>query len=271
MASSAAVIAGANGAMERDYEFATVIRAADLPDPASLGRQAAERAARRLNPRKVKSQAVPVVFEPRVAGSIVRHLVSAISGPAVARGTTFLKDSMGERIFAEGISIVEDPLREGGLRSRAFDAEGIAVQPRRLIDRGVLTTWLLDCASARQLGLQTDRARGARRLVGRPRPPPPMPMSSPARSPEDLIRDIKRLLRHRDDGHGHQPRDRRLQPGRCGLLDRERRDRLAGQRGHDRRHPAEHVRGADAGERLSFRYGIDAPTLRIEGMTVAGQ
>jgi len=106
---SVAVIAGANGAMERDYEFATVIRAADLPDPASLGRQAAERAVRRLRPRKVKSQAVPVVLEPRVAGSIIRHLVSAISGPAVARGTTFLKDRMGERIFAEGISIVEDP------------------------------------------------------------------------------------------------------------------------------------------------------------------
>ena len=110
--------------MERDYEFATVVRAKDLPDPAALGRRAAERAARRLNPRKVKSQSVPVVLDPRVAGSIVRHLASAISGPAVARGTTFLKDQLGERIFAPGVTIVDDPLRPHGLRSRGLRCRG---------------------------------------------------------------------------------------------------------------------------------------------------
>ena len=149
------MIAGADGGMERDYEYRTVVRARDLPDPAEIGRTAAERAAARLNPRKVKSRAVPIVLDPRVAGSVVRHLAGAISGPAVARGTTFLKERLGERVFAPGVSIVDDPLRPEGLRSRAFDAEGIRAERRRLVDQGVLTTWLLDCASARQLGLST--------------------------------------------------------------------------------------------------------------------
>src|SRR5918996_4998982 len=151
----ASVIAAANGAMERDYEYRTVVRARDLPDPAGIGRTAAERAVARLNPRKSESKAVPVVFDPRVAGSMVRHLASAISGPAVARGTTFLKDRLGQAVFASGVTVVDDPLRPDGLRSRAFDAEGIRAEPCRLVDQGVLTAWLLDCASARPLGLST--------------------------------------------------------------------------------------------------------------------
>ena len=162
----ASVIAGANGAMERDYEYRAVVRARDLPDPAEIGRKAAERAVARLNPRKSKSKAVPIVFDPRVAGSIVRHLTSAISGPAVARGTTFLKDKLGEAVFATGVTIVDDPLRPDGLRSRAFDVEGVRTERRRVVDQGVLTTWLLDCASARQLGLSTTAHARTRRLLG---------------------------------------------------------------------------------------------------------
>ena len=114
---------------------------------------------------------MPVVFDPRVAGGIVRHLASAISGPAVARGTTFLKDRLGERVFAPGVTIVDEPLRPDGLRSRGFDAEGIAATPRKLIDDGVLTTWLLDCASARQLGLETT-GHAARGVSSPPSPAP---------------------------------------------------------------------------------------------------
>jgi PmbA protein len=269
---SAAVIAGSNGAMERDYEFATVIRAADLPDPATLGRQAAERAARRLNPRKVRSQAVPVVFEPRVAGSIVRHLVSAISGPAVARGTTFLKDSLGERIFAEGISIVEDPLRERGLRSRAFDVEGIAVQRRLLIDRGVLTTWLLDCASARQLGLQPT-GHAVRGVSSAPSPAPANAYVEPGTiGPEDLISDIQSgfyVTEMMGMGINYVTGD--YSRGAAGFWIEN--GEIAS--------PVSEVTIAGTlqsmflaltpASDLSFRYGIDAPTLRIEGMTVAGQ
>jgi PmbA protein len=269
---SAAVIAGEGGAMERDYEFATVIRAVDLPDPATLGREAAERAVRRLNPRKVRSQAVPVVFEPRVAGSIIRHLVSAISGPAVARGTTFLKDSMGDRIFAEGISIVEDPLREGGLRSRAFDVEGIAAQPRRLIDRGVLTTWLLDCASARQLGLQPT-GHAVRGVSSAPSPAPANVHVEPGTiSPQDLIRDIPAgfyVTEMMGMGINYVTGD--YSRGAAGFWIEN--GEIAS--------PVSEVtiagtlqsmfQALTAASDLSFRYGIDAPTLRIEGMTVAGQ
>ena len=141
------VVARDNGPMERDYDHVAKIRAADLPDPVEVGRKAATRAARRINPKKIKSQAVPVVFDPRVAGSVVRHLVTAISGQSVSCGTTFLKEKLGEQVFAKEITIVDDPWLNDGLRSRAFDAEGIPTTERKLIDQGVLTTWLLDCAS----------------------------------------------------------------------------------------------------------------------------
>jgi PmbA protein len=269
---SASVIAGANGAMERDYEFATVIRLADLPDPAALGRQAAERAARRLHARKVKSQAAPVVFEPRVAGSVVRHLASAISGPSVARGTTFLKDRMGERIFAEGVTIVEDPLRPDGLRSRAFDAEGIAVQRRNLIDRGVLTIWLLDLASARQLGL-APTGHAVRGVSAAPSPAPANVHVEPGEiSPEDLIRDIKSgfyVTEMLGSGINYITGD--YSRGAAGFWIEN--GELAA--------PVSEVTIAGTlqgmfetltpASDLSFRYGIDAPTLRIEGMTIAGQ
>ena len=269
---SASVIAGANGAMERDYEFATVIRLADLPDPAALGRQAAERASRRLHARKVKSQAAPVVFEPRVAGSVVRHLASAISGPSVARGTTFLKDRMGERIFAEGVTIVEDPLRPDGLRSRAFDAEGIAVQRRNLIDRGVLTIWLLDLASARQLGL-APTGHAVRGVSSAPSPAPANVHVEPGEiSPEDLIRDIKSgfyVTEMLGSGINYITGD--YSRGAAGLWIEN--GELAA--------PVSEVTIAGTlqgmfetltpASDLSFRYGIDAPTLRIEGMTIAGQ
>lgn len=269
---SVAVIAGANGAMERDYEFATVTRAADLPDPAALGRQAAERAVRRLKPRKVRSQAVPVVLEPRVAGSILRHLVTAISGPAVARGTSFLKDRMGERIFAEGISIVEDPFRPDGLRSRAFDAEGIAAQRRRLIERGVLTTWLLDCASARQLGLPPT-GHAARGVSSAPSPAPAnLYLEAGSLSPQDMIRDIESgfyVTEMMGMGINYVTGD--YSRGAAGFWIEN--GEIAS--------PVSEVTVAGTlqsmfqaltpASDLSFRYGIDAPTLRIEGMTVAGQ
>jgi PmbA protein len=269
---SASVIAGANGTMERDYEFANVIRAADLPDPAKLGQEAAERTARRLNPRKVKSQAVPVVFEPRVAGSMIRHLVSAISGPAVARGTTFLKDQMGERIFAEGVSIVEDPLRADGLHSRAFDAEGLAVRRRKLIDQGVLTTWLLDCSSARQLGL-APTGHAVRGVSSSPSPAPSNVYFEPgAISPKDLMQDIKNgfyVTEMMGSGINYVTGDYSRGAAGFWIEDGE----IAS--------PVSEVTIAGTlqaifqalmpANDLSFRYGIDAPTLRIEGMTVGGQ
>src|SRR3982074_2215440 len=119
-------IAGEGTGMEQDYDFSSAIHAADLTAPELIGRSAGERAVRRLNPRKVTTRRVPVVFDPRIAGSLVGHLASAINGSAIARKTSFLKDRMGERLFAPGIAIVDDPLRRRGLRSHPFDGEGVA-------------------------------------------------------------------------------------------------------------------------------------------------
>ena len=123
--------------------------------PASIGRSAGERAVARANPRKVATCKVPVVFDPRVAGSLVGHVVSAANGASIARKTSFLKDRLGQQLFAKGIRIVDDPLRVRGLRSQSFDAEGVVTKKLAVIDDGVLTSWLLDSATARELGLTT--------------------------------------------------------------------------------------------------------------------
>jgi PmbA protein len=152
---SASVLAGSGAGMERDYDYTSAVHASDLEDAVAMGKRAGERAVRRLNARKVQTCRVPVIFDPRVAGSLLRHLVGAASGPAVARGTSFLKDKRGARIFAEGITIIDDPHRRRGLRSKPFDAEGVRNRRRAIVAAGVLETWFLDLASARQLGLES--------------------------------------------------------------------------------------------------------------------
>src|SRR3546814_4048337 len=111
--------------MERDWDYEAKTHFDELPDPAQIGRKAGERAVKRLNPRKLDSGAMPIVFDPRVATSLVGHLASAVNGAAVARGTSFLKDKLGQMVFASGIRIVDDPLRRRGFRPRWFDMEGL--------------------------------------------------------------------------------------------------------------------------------------------------
>ena len=166
---SVSAIAGEGTAMERDYDYSSAVHFADLKSPEEAGASAGRRAARRLSPRKVKSQAVPVMFENRIAGSLLGHLAGAISGAAIARGTSFLKERMGQKIFSPGIVISDDPLRRRGLGSRPFDGEGLAVRARDFVADGVLTGWLLDLRSARQLGL-SPQGNGARGLSSPPGP-----------------------------------------------------------------------------------------------------
>jgi PmbA protein len=166
---SVSAIAGEGTAMERDYDFSSAVHFADLKAPEEVGASAGRRAARRLSPRKVKSQAVPVMFENRIAGSLLGHLAGAISGAAIARGTSFLKERMGQKIFSPGIVISDDPLRRRGLGSRPFDGEGLGVRARDFVADGVLTGWLLDLRSARQLGL-SPQGNGARGLSSPPGP-----------------------------------------------------------------------------------------------------
>jgi PmbA protein len=140
-------IAGEGTAMETDYDFSSALHGADLKAPELVGRSAGERAAARLNPRKVSTRKVPVVFDPRVANSLVNHLANAINGSAVARRTSFLKDKLGAELFGPGINVIDDPLRLRGLRSRPFDAEGVAGARLAIVGNGVLKTWLLDSAT----------------------------------------------------------------------------------------------------------------------------
>jgi PmbA protein len=118
---SATALAGSGTGMQRDYDYSSAVHLADLDDPAQIGRNAGERAVRRLNPTRPRTGKLPVVFDPRVAASLLGHLAGAINGAGVARGTSFLKDSMGQRLFPAGITIVDDPHRRRGLRSRLFD------------------------------------------------------------------------------------------------------------------------------------------------------
>lgn len=159
------VIAERDGAMERGGESRSTRHLSDLPGAEHIGRTAGERAAARVGPRKIASTTAPVIFDNRMAGQIVSPALGAISGPSIARGTSFLKDRMGQRVFAPGVTLIDDPFRPRGMGSTPFDDEGVAVERRALFDDGVLTTWLLNSASARQLGLETT-GHASRGLAG---------------------------------------------------------------------------------------------------------
>jgi PmbA protein len=166
---SCAVLGGEGTAMERDYEWSSAVHLEDLMPAARVGRNAGKFAVRRLNPRKARSARVPVIYDRRVSGGLIGHLAGAINGRAVARGTSFLKDRMGDKIFADGIRILDNPLRKRGLGSRPFDAEGLPTKRYAVIDDGRLTTWLLDLAAARQLKLKPT-GHAARGTSGPPSP-----------------------------------------------------------------------------------------------------
>lgn len=150
---SAVTIGGVGSGMQRDYAQRSARHLADLPLPEEIGRLAGERTVARLNPEIPRSGRMPVLFDPRVGASLVGHLVAAMSGPAIASRASFLLGREGEAIFPEAIELVEDPHRPRALRSRPFDGEGLACAPRKLVERGMPDGWLLDVASANKLGL----------------------------------------------------------------------------------------------------------------------
>ena len=159
------VIAQKDGAMERGGESRSTRHLSDLPGADQIGRTAGERAVARVGPRKIASTTAPVIFDNRMAGQIVSPALGAISGPSIARGTSFLKDRLGQRVFAPGVTLIDDPFRPRGMGSTPFDDEGVAVERRALFDDGVLTTWLLNSAAARQLGLEST-GHASRGLAG---------------------------------------------------------------------------------------------------------
>ena len=188
---STSMIGGAGTEMENDYEYNSVVHLSDMMEPETVGRTAGERVMRRLGPRKVASQAVPIVYEQRIASSLVGHLAGAINGSSVARRSSFLQEQMGEAVFGRGISIIDDGHKRRGHSSRPFDAEGISTGELAVIEDGLLKTWLLDLRSARQLGLETT-GHAARGTGGPPSPRQSNLNMMPGKvSPEDLMADIE--------------------------------------------------------------------------------
>jgi PmbA protein len=268
---SVSVLGGSGTQMERDYDFASAVYAGDLRDPGEIGRSAGEKAVKRLGARKMPTGKYPVVFDPRVSRSLISHMLGAISGPSIARGTSFLKDKLGQRIFPEAITITEDPHRQRGLRSKPFDAEGIPNQRRALIDRGVLTTWLLDLRSARQLGLHTT-GHAARGTSSAPAPAATNIWLEPgAVEPKELMADIAsgfyitELMGMGVNGvTGDYSRGAAgfwIEKGEIAFPVSEM--TIAG-------NLKDMFARLVAANDLEFRTGADAPTVRIDDMTVAG-
>jgi PmbA protein len=264
-------IAGEGTGMERDYDYSSAIHAGDLADPENIGRSAGERATRRLNPRKVQTRKVPVVFEPRVAGSLVGHLSSAINGAAIARGTSFLKDKLGQKIFASGIEIIDDPLRKRGLGSHPFDAEGVAPERRALVKDGVLTTWILDCASARELGLKTT-GHAQRGVSSTPSPGASnLHLAPGAITPEQMIKDIEDGFYITDlIGMGVNLVTGDYSRGASGFWIEKGELTYPVSEVTIAGHLNEIFASLTPANDLKFRYRTNAPTVRVEGLTVAG-
>ena len=269
---SASVIAGEGTEMERDYDYTAAVFAADMDSPEAIGKSAGEKAVKRLNPQKAETSAVPIVFDTRVSKSLIGHLSSAVNGSSIARGTSFLKDKMGERIFPEGINIIDDPLRKRGLKSRPFDGEGIATRRIPLIEDGQLKTWVLDLRSARQLGLQST-GHASRGTSSAPSPSSSNLYLEPGEmSPEELMADIKQGLYVNElIGFGINGVTGDYSRGASGFWIEN--GKIS--------YPVSEVTIAgnlndmfanlSRANDLEFRFGIDAPTVRIEGMTVAGR
>ena len=265
-------IAGDGTGMERDYDFSSTLHASDLENAQAIGRRAGERAVERLNPRKVTTRRVPVVFDSRISGSMVGHLASAANGSSIARKTSFLREKLGEKIFASGIHIIDDPLRHRGLRSRPFDAEGIAGRSRHLVEDGVLKTWILDCTTARELSLETT-GHAQRGVSSTPSPGPSnLHLAPGGKSPDELIADIADGFYITDMiGMGVNLVTGDYSRGASGFwIENGARTypvsevTIAG-------HLSEMFASLVPANDLVFRYGTNAPTLRVEGMTVAGQ
>jgi PmbA protein len=263
---SATALAGEGTGMQRDYDYHSATFLADLEDAAAIGRRAGEQAVARLNPRRPATAKLPVLFDPRVAGGLIGHLAGAISGAGVARGTSFLKDSLGERIYAPGIYIYDEPRRLRGARSKPFDAEGVPTANSTLIEDGVLTTWLLDSRSARQLGLKTNgHSNGGSPGLSNAYLAPGK--HSPAELMADVVEGIyvTELL-----GMGVNGLTGDYSRGAAGFMIRN--GALA--------EPVAEITIAGnlkqmflnltPANDLRFRRAVDSPTVRIDGMTVAG-
>lgn len=267
---SASVLAGAGNDMQRDYAYHSARHLSRLEDAGIVGARAGARAVARLSPGRIESGPLPVVFDPRVGSSLLGHLIGAIAGQSITRKTSFLLDALGSRVFGAGVSVLDDPHRPHGLRSRPFDGEGLPVSPVCIVDDGMLETWLLDSGSARQLGLEPT-GHAARGVGGGPGVSPSnLHMAAGHMPPETLIGGIKRGVYITElIGMGVNGVTGDYSRGAAGFLIED---------GELTRPVAEFTIAGNLKDMflaltpandLDFRYGINVPTLLVEGMTVA--
>lgn len=268
---SASVIAGEGTDMERDYDYGSAVYMEDLPSPEEIGKSAGERAVKRLGARKMKTTHVPVIYDPRVSGGLVRHLVGAINGAAIARGTSFLKESMGEAVFSPGINIIDDPLRPRGPSSKPFDGEGFLTNRKTLIEDGKLTTWVLDLASARQLGLEST-GNASRGTGGPPSPGTSnVYLEAGEPSPEELMADIEEGFYITElIGMGINGLTGDYSRGASGFWIEKGKIAFPVSEMTIASNLKDMFKTLRPANDLVFRFGTDAPTIRVEGMTVAG-
>jgi len=268
---STSVVAGEGTKMERDYDFSSSRHREDLGDASAIGKEAARRALSRLNPKRPRSCQVPVIFDPRVSRSLLGAFAGAINGSSVARGTSFLKEKMGKTIFASGMTIIDDPHRKRGLASKPFDGEGVANVKRIMVEDGVLNGWFLDMRSATKLGLSTTGH--ASRGMGSPPSPGStnLYIEAGSHTPKQLMEDIPSGFYVTETfGMGVNLVTGDYSQGAAGFWIEN--GQLA--------YPVSEITIAGKlddmfaqitpANDLVFRYGSNAPTLRIERMTVAG-
>ena len=268
---SVSVLAGNGTNMERDYDFSSAHHKSDLADAASIGKSAASRTLKRLNPKKARSCRVPVVFDPRVSRQLLGIFASAISGAAIARGSSFLKDDMGKEIFPHGISIIDDPHIKRGQGSKPFDGEGVRGRKTSLVEGGALKTWLLDVRTANKLGLATT-GHASRGLASPPSPSASnLYLENGTVSPADLIKDIKSGFYVTETfGMGVNTTTGDYSQGASGFWIENgviawpvSEITIAG-------HLRDMFKNLSPANDLTFRYATNAPTLRVDSMTIAG-
>jgi PmbA protein len=268
---SASVLAGDGDDKERDYDWRSARHLSDLDSAEAIGRRAGERAVRRLNPGTLKSGSMPVVLDKRVGGSIIGQLIGAISGSAIARKTSYLLDDLGAQLFDSSLSIVDDPLRIRGLSSRVFDGEGLPTARRMIIEKGVLTGWLMESAAARQLGLKPT-GNASRGVSGAPGTSPSnVHLEGGTISVAELIADIKEgVFIHEFSGHGANPVTGDYSMGAAGHRIENGEITTAVSEFTIAGNMKDMFKALSAANDLEFIRSTNVPTLRIDGMMIAG-
>ena len=267
---SAGVVAGEGGSMQRDHAWHSARHLAELDAADDIGRLAGERAVKRLKPVRPESGRMAVLFDPRVASSLLGHFAGAINGAAVARKSSFLRGKLGERVFADGVAIVDDPLRRRGLRSRPFDGEGVRVATMDVVAGGILQTWMADSASARQLGI-APTGHAARGVGGAPGASPSnFYMAAGKRSRDELLATFpEAILVTELIGHGVNGVTGDYSRGAAGFLVSGGEIGPAVQEITIASNLIHMFATLEPACDLQFRRGVDAPTLLIPEMTVA--